>query len=214
MRRKGKAGCGCLIFMLVAIMVIIGVTVHPFTLRIIGKQFRYEDKVFPSDVIFTPRFPEDKNGESYIEAFREYWAGNGKAILIEEDKILGISIVELVRRMAKERGVKDALVKGIEGKAGKTKADSMKEELERMGFKKVIILVPEYASRRYHLLYSGSDGDGKTLYIIKPVSVSYYKKDKWWKDAESRYMLLNEVYSVGAYYFDRFKNGEKKDSKK
>ena len=210
MRTEGKAGCGCLIVILVFFMVIIGVMIHPFTLKSIGNQFKYEDKIFPSEAIFVPRFIEDKNGELYIDAYREYWAGNGKAIWVEEDKIFGISIMDIILKMAKTRGVKEEVIKKMEvDSEGRKKVDKIKEIFASMGIKKVIILVPEYASRRFHLLY-GSSEEGKTLYLIKAVNVSYFKKDKWWKDGASRIILIRELCSMGTYYVERFKYGEKK----
>ena len=215
MSKQGKAGCGCLVIILVFFMVIIGVLVHPLTLKLIGNQFKYEDKIFPSDAIFVPRFVEDRNGELYIEAFREYWAGNGKTILIEEDKVFGTSIVDLVLKMAKTRGVKEAVVKKVEVEGeGKIKIDKIKEKLTSMGFKKVIILVPEYASKRFHLFCGASKDEGKVLCLIKAVNVTYFKRDKWWKDSVSRGMLIKELFLTGSYYLERFKYGEKRDTKK
>ena len=209
MTNKGIAGCGCLVFVLVVIMVLTGVLMHPFTLRLIGNQFRYEDKIFSSDAIFVPRFQDDKNGELYIEAFREYSAGNGKAIFVEDDRILGISIIEFIDKMASARNVKkDAIVKMEASDEGLTRADKIKERFARRGFKKVIVLVPEYASRRFHWLYDSSQ-DGKTVYLVKPVSLSYFKRDRWWKDSGSRSLLAGEVYAMAAYYLRRFKYGEK-----
>lgn len=217
MNNKGLAGCGCLVFILIILMVLTGVLIHPITLRFIGNQFRYEDKIFTSDIIFVPRFSEDKNGELYVEAFRDYSAGNGKLIFVEDDTILGTNIVELVSKMAKARNVnEDALRKlGVPGD-GLVKAQKVKEQIERQGIRKAIILVPEYASRRFHLMYGSSRTDGKTLYLIKPVNITFFKKDKWWKDSDSRGALSNEVFAIGSYYLQRFKYGEKekKDSKK
>ena len=82
MKNEGKAGCGCLIFILVISMVAVGILMHPFTLRLLGGQLRYEDKTVPSDAIFVPNFPEDRNGELYQEAFREYQAGNGRTRIL------------------------------------------------------------------------------------------------------------------------------------
>jgi hypothetical protein len=210
MNHRGLAGCGCLIVILVIIMVLTGALIHPITLRFIGNQFRYEDKIFTSDVIFVPRFPEDKNGELYVEAFREYSAGNGKLIFVEDDTILGTSIVELVNRMAKTRNVKEEGVKKIVASGeGLINAQKIKEQIERQGVRKVIILVPEYASRRFHLMFDSSKVEGKTLYLIKPVNVTFFKKDKWWKESNSRGVLTNEVFAIGSYYLQRFKYGEK-----
>ncbi|MCK7468493.1 MAG: hypothetical protein MZU91_10590, partial [Desulfosudis oleivorans] len=69
------------LFVLIVIMVLTGALIHPISLEFIGNQFQYEDKIFTSDAIFVPRFPEDRNGELYVEAFRDYSAGNGKLIL-------------------------------------------------------------------------------------------------------------------------------------
>jgi len=217
MNNKG-AGCGCLIVILVIIMVLVGALIHPITLRFIGNQFRYEDKIFTSDVIFVPRFPEDKNGELYVEAFREFSAGNGKLIFVENDTILGTTIAELVSRMAKTRNIKEETVKKIVTTGeGLVNAQKIKEQLERQGIRKVIILVPEYASRRFHLMFGSSRAaDGGALYLIKPVNVTFFKKDKWWKESNSRGALTNEAYEIGLYYLQRFKYGEKekKDNKR
>jgi len=210
MNNRGRAGCGCLIFILVACMVGAGIFMHPFTLKSIANQFRYEDKIFQSDTIFVPRFSEDKNGEIYTEAFREFWAGNGKAIWVEDDKLLGMNISEMVLKMAKERGIKDGVIKKIEvGSKGKIKTGNTKEYIEKAGVKKVIVIVPEYASRRFHLVFGSTKDDEKVLFLIKPVSVSYFNKDKWWKDALSRNILFNEFFLMCSYYFDKFKYGFK-----
>ncbi|MCX8109849.1 MAG: hypothetical protein N3D15_01170 [Syntrophorhabdaceae bacterium] len=211
MNNKGRAGCGCLLIILVIFMVFIGISIHPFTLRIIGKQFRYEDKVFKSDVIFVPRFNEDKNGETYIDAFREYWAGNGNTITIEEDNIMGLSLLEIVTRLAKARGIKADAIKKIDIKGNSVeKVDRIKEAFGKSGVKKVIILVPEYASRRFHLLYGPSKDKEGIVFIIKPVSVSYFKMERWWKENISRVILFREACSLCSFYFNRFKYGDKK----
>lgn len=217
MSNKGLAGCGCLVVILIIVMVLTGALIHPITLRFIGNQFRYEDKIFTSDAIFVPRFPDDKSGELYIEAFREYSAGNGKVILVEDDTILGTSIVELVHKMARARNVKDDAVRKVASHGdGLLQAQKAKDLLEKQGLRKVIILVPEYASRRFHLMYGSSKTDGKTLYLIKPVHVTFFKNDRWWKESDSRGALTNEIFATGTYYFQRFKHGEKEknDSKK
>lgn len=217
MNHRGIAGCGCLIFILIVVMVLTGVLIHPITLRLLGNQFRYEDKIFTSDIIYVPRFPEDKTGELYVEAFRDYSAGNGKLIFVEDDTILGTSIVELVNKMAKTRNVNEEGVRKIATSGeGLAKAERVKEQIGRQGLRKVIIIVPEYASRRFHLMYDSSKTDGSTLYLIKPVSVTFFKRDKWWKDSDSRGALANEAFAIGSYYLQRFKYGEKekKDSKK
>lgn len=94
MNRNGKAGWGCLIFLLICVLVAVGLSVHPISLRFIGNQFRHEDRVSPSDALYIPRFEEDRNGELYVDAFREYWAGSGRVIYMEDDKLFGVSILE------------------------------------------------------------------------------------------------------------------------
>ncbi len=211
MGTQGRAGCGCLIFILVVCMVAIGIMIHPFTLKLLGNQLRYEDKIIPADAIFVPRFQEDKNGELYTEAFREYHGGFGRIILLENDSVLGMSITDLVLKMAKARGLKDGSVKGLDAQGNeRLRSDKIREQFHKMGLKKVIILVPEYASRRYHLLYSSSAAEGSPLYLVKPVAVSYYTRDKWWKEGSQRMFFLKELYSILAEQLQRFKYGDKK----
>ncbi len=215
MNNRGRIGCGCLLFLLVACMIIVGIFIHPFTLKTIAGQLKYEDKIFPSDVLFVPRFTEDKNGELYRDAFREYWAGNGKAIWIEDDKVLGMSIVDIVAKMAKTRDIKEGALKKlvVEGDGG-ANTDKIREAFSKMGVKKVIILVPEYASRRFHLFYGSLKDSGKVSYLIKSVNVPYFKQDRWWKDSLSRTLLARELSYMVSYYLKRFKYGEKEDTKK
>jgi hypothetical protein len=215
MGSKGKAGCGCLLFLLVICMVCVGIFIHPFTLKTIGGQLVYQDKVFPSDVLFVPRFPEDSSGELYAEAFREFWAGNGKTIWIEDDRILGMSILDIVAKMAKSRGVPEGTLKKLEVEGeGTAKINGIEAAFSKMGAKRVIILVPEYASRRFHMIYGSLNDGSKVSYLIKPVNVSYFKKDRWWKESLSRGMLFREASYMVSYYIERFKYGEKEDSKK
>jgi hypothetical protein len=211
MGQHGKVGCGCLIFILIVCMVIAGIFIHPLTLKMVGKQFRYEDKVVQADIIFVPRFIEDRNGELYTESFRDYWAGNGKAIFVEEDKIFSVSLTELIQKMVKGRGIKESVIKGLEAEGGEVlRAAKIKEKFAGMGYKKIIIIVPEYASRRFHLLYNSSQGDAKVVYMIKPVTVTYFTMDRWWKESTSRFIVMKEFYNMGFYYLARFKYGESK----
>ncbi|HVN98302.1 MAG TPA: hypothetical protein VMT62_17885 [Syntrophorhabdaceae bacterium] len=211
MGNQGKSGCGCLVFILVICMVLVGVLIHPFSLRLMAKQMRYEDKIVPSDSVFVPRFVEDRNGELYTEAFREYWAGNCKAIYVEEDRIFGIGIADLVAKMAQTKGIKENIVKPVSAEGEEdARLTTIKEKFQAMGVKKVIILVPEYASRRFHDIFDSSRGQAKTLFMIKPVEVSYFKKDRWWKDGTSRIVFVKEVYELGSYYFSGFKTGQKR----
>jgi hypothetical protein len=211
MGNKGKSGCGCFLFILVVCMVLVGALMHPFTLKLIAQQMRHEDKIVPADIIFVPRFVEDKNGELYTDAFREYWAGNGKLIYVEEDKIFGVSIESLITKLATTKGIKENVVKvfDVEGE-GAAKLNKINEKIQAIGYKKVIVLVPSYASKRFRLLYDGLQDGGKILYMIKPVEVTYFKKDKWWKDSTSRLALFKEIYERGAYYWSTFTDGEKK----
>ena len=211
MQNKGKSGCGCFLFILVVCMVLAGALMHPFTLKLIAKQMRYEDKIIPADIIFVHRFVEDKSGELYTDAFREYWAGNGKTIYVEEDKIFGVSIENLITKLAETKGIKENVVKAIDAEGeGAIKLNKMNEQFRTIGCKKVIVLVPEYASKRFRLLYDSLQGDGKILYMIKPVEMTYFKKDKWWKDTTSRLALFKEIYERGVYYWSTFTDKEKK----
>jgi hypothetical protein len=212
--KKGKAGCGCLIFLLVICMVMVALLIHPVSLKFLAGRLVFADPITPADVIFVPRFLEDKNGELYLDAFRDYWAGNGKAIYVEDDQVLGMSIQEIVARMAKQRGIKEDAIRkvqaGIEGEAAVAK---IKEFFSRLGVKKVIILVPEYASKRFHMLFSDTNSPSKVLFLVKPVPVSYFKKEKWWGNESSRAAIQRELYSVGTLLFNRFKYGAQDNQK-
>jgi len=202
MDNKGKTGCGCLIGGLVIIMILTGVLLHPVSLRFMAKQFRYEDKIVPADAVFVPRFPEDRTGELYVEAFREYFSGNGKVVYIEDDKVLGTDIYDLVSRMAKTRGIKEGAIKSVElGNNGGGKTAALKEKLKASGVRKVIVVIPEYASRRYHQMYDSTRDGGAILYMIKPVQVSYFRKDGWWRDDPSRSIMAREFYTSLTYYY-------------
>ena len=208
-------GCGCLIFLLVGMLIIVGLTVHPVSLRFFSGRLVHEDRVVASDAVFVPRFNEDRNGELYIEAFREYWAGNAKKIYIEEDKILGLSLKEIVSRMAKERGVKPEAVDALELEgSGRVRAEKAKAAFARAGMRRVIVLVPEYASGRFYGMYGDVAPGGKVVFLVKPVRMSYYKGDAWWRDEASRGAFVRELYSRGAYYVTRFTHGEKETGNK
>lgn len=199
---KGKVGCGCLIGILVVIMIVAGVSMHPVSLKFAGKSLRYEDKIVPADAIFVPRFAEDHNGELYVEAFREYFAGNGKVVYIENDRVLGTDIFDLVSRLAKSRGIKDNVTRPLSaGDMGDRKTAFFKQKLKEAGLKKVIVVVPEYASRRYHNMYDPTRDGGAVLYMIKPAKVSYFGADTWWRDDLSRSLIAREIYTSLLYYY-------------
>jgi hypothetical protein len=209
MNDAGKTGCGCLLFFLVIVLVAIGLSLHPISLRFVANQLRYEDKIFPSDVIFVPWVPEDRQGETYSAAFKELKAGNGKAIWIEDETILGTSILEPIQKMAKNQGIKDDLVKSFQlrGTPG-GKPYRLSDQFSGHHIKKVIIVVPEYASRVYHAAMGPLEGEDRTVFLIRPVKVSYFSKEAWWKDAVSRSLVLREFSTLGGVYIDRFKFGD------
>ncbi len=209
---KGRTGCGCLIFILVVCMILAGLLAHPFSLRMMATGFHHEDKVVPCDAIFVPRFAEDTNGEVYAEAFREYWAGDGKTIWVEDDTLLGMSVRDIVARMAKEKGVKENIVRGLTLVGDDAaKARDARAALAKQKIRKIVLIVPGYASKRYQLLYNSDDS---MLVLVKPVRVSYFKADKWWSDSASRGLMEREFYRVGLYCAKRFKHDEKGESGK
>ena len=191
-------------------MVLVALLVHPFSLRVLTGLLVYQDKIVPSDALLVPRFFEDKNGEVYQEAFREFWAGNGKMIYVEDDQVLGMSVKEIVARMAKARGIKEDVVKGLEsGSMDRALVPKLKERLAQLGVKKAVILVPEYASRRFHLLYGSEDGNDRVVFLVKPVTLSYFRRDKLWANDLARFAMQRELYGLGSFYFSRFKYGQK-----
>jgi hypothetical protein len=191
-------------------MVLAAAMVHPFSLRMATSLLVHQDKIFPSDVLLVPRFVEDRNGELYQEAFREFWAGNGKMIYVEDDQVLGMSVKEIVSRMAKQRGIKEDVVRKLDV-APEDKANVLKvrERLGQAGVKKVILIVPEYASKRYHLLYGAETANDKVIFLVKPVTLSYFNRGKWWANESSRGAMQRELYALGSYYLNRFKYGSK-----
>ena len=188
--------------MLVLCMVAAGALVHPFSLKIIAGRFRHEEKIVPCDAIYVPRFVEDKDGELYAEAFREYWAGDGKVIWVENDRVFGFTVKDMVARMAKERGIKDAnVVRGVDATGDDAeKARTARQLLAKHGVRKLIVIAPDYASKRYRMLYGDSAAGGSMTVLIKPASVSYFKLDKWWRDDLSRSLMEKEIYRTALLY--------------
>ena len=203
MNDSGKTGCGCLIVVLVIIMVIAGLSFHPVSLRSFTKFLRYEDIATTADAVFVPRFGEDTKDELYRDAFREYFAGNGRIIYIQNDMRYGKDISVILGEMARERGVKENIVRIIDPGTADDKAQAViKGKLKAAGLKKIIVIVPEYASRRYHMIYSRDTGG--ILYMIKPLKVSYFQNDRWWRDHLSRALTAHEVYTVLVDYYNEF----------
>lgn len=204
MNNKGKTGCGCLVGILVIIMVVAGLGFHPLSLKSFAKLLRYEDTITAADAIFVPRFPEDKTGELFSDAFREYFAGNGRTIYVETEKVPGKDVGNSLHQMAVARGVKENVVKTVyTGQTDENRTSLIKDKLAAAGLKKVIIIVPEYASRRYHMMYARDTA--RTLYMIKPLKVSYFPSDRWWRDDLSRSVMAREVYYSLAYYYKLLK---------
>ena len=209
---KGLIGCGCLIFVLVICVILAGLLVHPYSLRLLGNRFYYQDRIMPADAIFVPRFPEDKNGELYVDAFRQYWEGNGKSIWVEEDQVFGFAMKDIVTRMAHERGVKPGAIRSIDLSGDDlTKAARVREVFAKQGIRKAVLVVPEYSSRRYHSLY-GTEGPGggrSIIFFIKSVHVPYFQADKWWRDDVSRTIMMRELSRLVMLRVDRFKYGDR-----
>lgn len=206
--KEGKIGCGCLFFLLLLFLVALGIFFHPVTLRFLSKQLVYKDRIYFSEVGFIPRFSEDEEGELYSAAFEELRKGNVKEVWVEDHEILETSLSEILKRMAKKKGFKEDLVKGIkiEGKDFE-KSKALVELLKKAGIKKAIIMVPEYASRRYRILFGNSQGK-EPLFLISPVSVKYFNHDRWWKEGKSRKIVLDEYASLISIYLGKFKYGK------
>jgi hypothetical protein len=207
----GRAGCGCLIMILAVFLVAAAAMMHPFSLRVLGDRLVYRDPIVTSDAILIPYFPEDKNGELCMDAFREFWAGNGKVILVEEQRVFGLSLTELVRRLAHERGIKEPVVRKVEMDADAAGDPArLKAKVSAMGLKKVIVVVPDYASRRFHAAFDRSEGNGKSIYLIRPVTMSYFTRERWWRNAATRRIVASEIYGTISQYVSRFTSGKDK----
>jgi hypothetical protein len=210
----GRAGCGCLITVLVIFLVTAAAMIHPFSLRLMAGRLIYKDPIVTSDAILVPYFPEDKNGELFMDAFREFWAGNGKSIVVEEQRVFGLSLTELVRKLAKERGIKEPVITKIDiDAAAAGDPVRLKEKISGLRLKKVIVVVPDYASQRFHAAFNASKDEGKTLYLIRPVTMSYFAKDRWWKDPATRRIVASEAYGVLSFYVNKFIGGRYKPQK-
>ncbi|MCS7281323.1 MAG: hypothetical protein NZ583_06830 [Desulfobacterota bacterium] len=204
-RERGRIGCGCLFMLLIVVLVVLAVLFHPLSLKFVGKQLLYADKANSSDIAFVPCFREDKNGEVYKAAIEELKKGSVKAIWIEEYTLLDTSVTQLIKGMAKSKGIKGDLIKGVrlDGKE-KEKSKSLIEMCKKAGIKKVMILVPEYASRRYKVLY-GESGTKGPLFFVNPVKVTFFNVEKWWRETLSRELVIREYAAIGSLYFDELK---------
>jgi hypothetical protein len=134
---------------------------------------------------------------------------------VEDDRLFGFGMKDMVGRMAKERGIKEGAVHAlaVEGNDA-AKAQRARAELLKQGIKKIVLVVPGYASKRYQLLYTPAKGEDSMLVLVKPVSVSYFKADKWWSDDLSRTLMGREFYRTGLFCIKRFTHDEKGDSGK
>lgn len=205
----GKAGCGCLIMGLAVFLVAAALMMHPFSLRILGDRLVYRDTIVTSDAILIPYFPEDKNGELFMDAFREFWAGNGRVILVEEQRVFGLSLTELVRKLAHERGIKEPVVRKVDVEPDDSgNPVRLKAKVSTLHLKKVIVVVPDYASRRFHAAFDDSEGDGKSVYLIRPVTMSYFNRERWWRSAATRCIVAGEIYGTLSQYASRFTGGK------
>jgi len=210
---KGGVGCGCLVFIVVLVIILSGLLIHPFSLRLIGSRFYYADKIMPANAIYVPRFPEDKNGEVYVDAFHEFWSGNGKLIWIENDHIFGFSLKDIIARMASERRIKEDAVRSLDVEGDDlVKATQVKRAFSKLGYSKVVVVVPDYASRRFHRLYDLKEGSKGTVFLIKPVRVSYFKPEQWWKDGFSRKLVGHELSEMALYFVHGFKGSNKESA--
>lgn len=205
----GRAGCGCLIMVLVVFLVVAALMMHPFSLRLLADRLVYRDPIVTSDAILVPYFPEDKNGELFMDAFREFWAGNGKLILVEEQRVFGLSLTELARKLARERGIKEPVVRKVDVEV-ETAGDPLrlKEKVSALHLKKVIVIVPDYASRRFHAAFDASKDNEKSIYLIRPVAMSYFSGERWWRNAATRGIVAGEVYGTISLYLGRLTGGK------
>lgn len=212
-KEEGKVGCGCLFFLFLLFLVVFGILFHPKTLRFIGGQLIYRDKILFSDVLYVPRFSEDSDGELYLAAFEELKKGNGRWIWVEDYELLQTSVVNILRRLAKERGVKEDLIKGIRlnGKESE-KWKKLIELCKKERIRRVVVFVPEYSSRRYHIMLTGRS-NGEVVFLINPVKLAFFNQERWWKESKSREAILKEYVEIISLYSEKFKYGRQKESR-
>jgi hypothetical protein len=198
-------------------MILAAALIHPFSLRFLGNRFHYQDRITSADIIFVPRFVEDKAGEVYTDAFRQFWEGNGRSIWVEDDFVFGFTMKDIVIRMAQQRGIKASAIHSV-GLSGddSAKASQGREVFAKQGIRRVVLVVPEYASRRYHSLYSseGSGAGDSIVFLVKPVDVPYFRSDKWWRNNESRSIMMREICRLGSMTLSHIGFGSKGDNRK
>jgi hypothetical protein len=211
MKQRGRIGCGCLTLIVIA-LIAVAISLHPATLRFVGKRFEYADKAVSAQAIVVPFFVEDRQGELHSEAIREFFSGSAKKIFVEDAPIFRTRIYKLFLLMAKERGVKERDTEAIE-----TEGDLAQRMLRieaflyKRGVRTALLLCPSYASLRLHVLTKERE---RVRFFIRPCPVSYFEKQTWWKDPLSRSLLVKEASAICAHYLQRFKYGAKREEGK
>lgn len=201
----GRAGCGCLIFALIVLMIFVGILMHPASLRFLARLLIYSDRTQFSDVTFVPKTEEDHGGEIYLYAFEELRNGNSKSLLVEEFSFIDVKISELLVKVAKERGLKNGPISGIKLEGDlKSKAKALKDFCKKRGIKKVTVLVPDYSSRKYAIIFRDLQSN-EINFLIKPVSISIFNRERWWKDASSRILFFREISEILCVEKDKVK---------
>ena len=203
---KGRAGCGCLLFAARRLHGRRGCA-HPSFLV----QGLAAASATRTDRAVRRRFRaavrrKTRTGRSTREAFREYWAGNGKAIWVENDRVLGLTMKEIVARMAKARGIKEGAIKAWTSRKAtrRSRLPRRSRRSQNRGSRRWSSWCPITPRRDSTCSTSrGRKGEGPLLFLVKPVEVSYFKTDKWWKDDLSR-ALMGQNLRVGLLYGNRF----------
>lgn len=108
------------------------------------------------------------------------------------------SVAEMAVSAAKEEGIPTGKIVVTEGKAASTadEADAVRQVLIDRKKVSVLVVTDPYHTRRARMIFRREfRGTGITV-IVRPVSGSFYRSDRWWSTAEGRQQTLQEYFKI------------------
>jgi hypothetical protein len=138
---------------------------------------------------------DDFGSERLIEAAKLVESGLGPSLWVTCPTSYGVSECEIGKAFLRRAGFRASTLRAVQTTLQPETAEARlaAEQLSSMGIKSVVVVVPDYKSRRLDRLYRRICAQRGIVARTLAVSTPQFNADNWWQARQSRKLFFHEM---------------------
>jgi hypothetical protein len=138
---------------------------------------------------------DDYGSERLIEAAKLVQSGLGASLWVTCPTSYGVSECEIAKAFLTRAGFRASTLQAVQTTPLPETAEARlaAEQLYSMGIKSVVVVVPDYKSRRMDRIYRRICAERGIVARTLAVSTLQFNADNWWQARQSRKLFFTEM---------------------